>query len=137
LAPHARPRTPPCTTWHQPRKQQGGCSNSDHSTPQQRQRTQLLRRRTADTLRNYRPQVLPKDALIAWPANTTADVAVDNWADLAQLPPSKRRAKLKAARSDDRGTAARRATRVHKLAEKLAHPDLDAHGQPIPVDVPD
>jgi len=63
---------------------------------------------------------IAKPALIGWAANVTADYAVDNWADLAELKTSERLAVLKRARYADRDAAARRGTEVHKLASLLA-----------------
>lgn len=62
---------------------------------------------------------VPKPALINWAANTTAEYAIDNWSELADMPASKRLAELKAARFAALDKAARRGTEVHKLAEKL------------------
>ncbi len=61
----------------------------------------------------------PKPALINWAGNTTADYAVDNWDTLATLPPSKRIAKLRGARNEDRDNAANRGTQVHRLGAGL------------------
>ena len=62
---------------------------------------------------------IPKKALINWAANSTAEYAVDHWADLGDLPPSVRLKKLTGARYEDRDTAANKGTRVHALAERL------------------
>jgi hypothetical protein len=62
---------------------------------------------------------LAKPALINWAANTTANYAVDNWADLGELAPSARLEKLKRARYEELDKAARRGTEVHRLAERL------------------
>lgn len=62
---------------------------------------------------------IPKPALIGWAANTTAEYAVDHWADLATKSPSAQLKELKKAQYADRDTAARRGTDVHKLAEQL------------------
>jgi hypothetical protein len=62
---------------------------------------------------------MPKPALINWAANTTADYAVDNWDDLAAMPPAKRLERLKKARYEDKDKGARRGTEVHRAAEKL------------------
>lgn len=72
---------------------------------------------------------LAKPALINWAANTTANYAVDNWAELTDMPPSARLDKLKRARYEDLDRAARRGTEVHALAERLV--------QGHEVDVPD
>lgn len=71
---------------------------------------------------------VPKQ-LEKWAAETTAAYAVDNWEDLSGVPPSRRLARLNSARFEDRDKAARRGTRVHKLAEALVVGDE--------VDVPD
>lgn len=60
-----------------------------------------------------------KSALIDWAGRTTAAYAVDNWDELAAMPPSKRLNILDRARFTDRDTAARRGTQVHRLGEKL------------------
>lgn len=60
-----------------------------------------------------------KPALINWAGNTTADYAVDNWAALGKLPPSKRNAELRGARNKERDAAANRGTQVHRLGAAL------------------
>jgi hypothetical protein len=62
---------------------------------------------------------LPKPALIAWAANTTAEYALDNWDELATLSPSKRLRDLQRSRFASRDAAAKRGTEVHRLAEQL------------------
>lgn len=62
-------------------------------------------------------KTMPKEALINWAAETTANYAVDNWEDLGQLAPSKRLKELMGARFADRDQAANRGTEVHTLAE--------------------
>jgi hypothetical protein len=62
---------------------------------------------------------LPKPALIAWAANTTAEYAIDHWTELDTEAPSKRLAILKNARYGERDAAARRGTEVHALAAQL------------------
>jgi hypothetical protein len=64
---------------------------------------------------------VPKPALINWAANVTAAAAVDNWAELTDLPPSARLERLKKARWESLDLAGKRGTEVHALAEKLAH----------------
>lgn len=64
--------------------------------------------------------MLPKDALLKWSAEVTANYAVDNWAALARLGPSQRLKQLYAARFADRDAAANRGTAVHRLAEQHA-----------------
>ena len=63
-------------------------------------------------------KALPKDALINWAANATADAAVDRWDELAALKPAARLATLKKARYEDRDTAANRGTEVHNAAQR-------------------
>jgi hypothetical protein len=65
--------------------------------------------------------VLGKPALINWAANTTAGYAVDNWADLSKMPPSKRLAVLQKARFAEVDKASNRGTEVHRLAQGLLH----------------
>jgi hypothetical protein len=65
-------------------------------------------------------KALPKDALINWAANATADAAVNRWDELAAMPPAARLKELQAARYQDRDKAANRGTEVHKLGEQLA-----------------
>ena len=79
-------------------------------------------------------KTMPKEALINWAAETTANYAVDNWDDLGQLAPSKRLKELMGARFADRDQAANRGTEVHEIAEKYIRgeevevPDaLDGH----------
>src|SRR5215472_8993983 len=62
---------------------------------------------------------LPKPALIEWAGKTTASYAVDRWAELTELPPSKRLDALNRARFEEKDTAAKRGTEVHRLAEQL------------------
>ena len=64
---------------------------------------------------------VPKPALIDWAANTTAEVAINRWDELAALPPAARLKDLKGARYADRDTAAKKGTMVHALAERLVH----------------
>lgn len=72
---------------------------------------------------------LPKPALIPWSANTTAEYAIDHWAELSRNTVSDRLKKLKAARFAERDRAAKRGTEVHGIAERLIHGEE--------VDVPD
>ena len=79
-------------------------------------------------------KTMPKEALINWAANTTANYAVDNWESLTGLAPSKRLKALLEARFADRDQAANRGTEVHQLAEayirgdEIEVPDaLDGH----------
>lgn len=66
---------------------------------------------------------IPKPALINWSANSTAEYAVNHWAELSQLGPADQLKRLKQARFADRDQAARRGTEVHNLAEALMHGD--------------
>lgn len=66
-------------------------------------------------------KTLPKDALINWSAEATAEAAVNRWDELAGLPPATRLKELKGARYAVRDAAANRGTVVHALAEKLLH----------------
>ena len=62
---------------------------------------------------------MPKPALINWAANATADYAVNNWDNLADMGVADRLKVLKKARYEDRDAAAKRGTEVHDLAEHL------------------
>jgi hypothetical protein len=62
---------------------------------------------------------VPKKALINWAGNATADYAINNWDELAEMKPAARLAKLQKARYEERDAAANKGTRVHKLAEQL------------------
>lgn len=62
---------------------------------------------------------VPKPALINWAGNSTAEYAVDNWDDLAALPPAQRLKRLQGARYAERDKAKDRGTEVHRAAEKL------------------
>lgn len=62
---------------------------------------------------------LPSPGLTKWAAETTANYAVDNWAELDELRPSERLARLNRARHDALNRAGVRGTKVHKLAEPL------------------
>jgi hypothetical protein len=62
---------------------------------------------------------VPKPALINWAANATAEAALNNWDELAALPPAARLKRLQGARYEEKDRAARRGTEVHKAAEKL------------------
>jgi hypothetical protein len=74
-------------------------------------------------------KTMAKPALIEWAGKTTANYAVDYWAELGELTPSKRLDRLNRARFEEKDAAARRGTEVHRLAEQLV-----AGAQ---VDVPD
>lgn len=62
---------------------------------------------------------LPKPALINWAGNATADYAIDHWAELGELSPAARLAKLRGGRYETRDAAANRGTQVHALADQL------------------
>ena len=64
---------------------------------------------------------LPKPALVNWAARTVAEMAVNEWDTLAELPVASRLAKLAKAPDAARNTAAVKGTRIHALADKLAH----------------
>lgn len=64
---------------------------------------------------------LPKEALINWAANATADYAVNNWDALGDLAVAARLKKLQGARYEDRDTAANRGTEVHNYAARLVN----------------
>ena len=66
-------------------------------------------------------KALPKDALINWAAETTAEVALNRWDELAAMPPADRLKALKRARYDVLDKASNRGTQVHNIAEKLIH----------------
>jgi hypothetical protein len=74
-------------------------------------------------------RMMPKDGLTKWAAGCAADYAIDNWETLAALPPSERRKRIFNAHNNDRDTAARRGTKVHRIATDL----IDG----AEVDVPD
>jgi hypothetical protein len=61
----------------------------------------------------------PKDALINWAGNVTADYAVNNWDDLSKLPPAERLDRLRRSRYEARDTAGDKGTAVHQFAERL------------------
>lgn len=77
-------------------------------------------------------KTLPKDGLIDWAARTGADEAINNWAELAELPLMARHERIRYARNHQRDAAAHRGTEVHRLAAQLAElengpePDADA-----------
>lgn len=76
-------------------------------------------------------KALPKDALINWAANATADAAVDRWDELTAMKPAARVTALKKARYEDRDTAANRGTEVHKIAQRY----LEGEEVAIPDDI--
>lgn len=62
---------------------------------------------------------VPKPALINWAANATAEYAVDNWDELAELQPSARLKALQGARYAVTDKAKKRGTEVHGYGERL------------------
>lgn len=70
---------------------------------------------------------LPKPALVKWAANSAADLACDEWDDLAKLPLSERRKRIAGAPDAKRNAAGVKGTRVHALAEPLSR------GEKVPV----
>lgn len=74
-------------------------------------------------------QGLAKPFLVPWGINTTAEAAVNEWDDLAAMPPADRLKRLKKAAYDERDAAAKRGTEIHDLAERI--------GRGEEVDVPD
>lgn len=65
----------------------------------------------------------------SWGAEMAANLAVNEWDELAELAPTERLKRLKAAPDDFRDTAAARGTEIHAYGEKLA--------QDSSADVPD
>jgi hypothetical protein len=61
--------------------------------------------------------LLPKDALIKWAAESTGKYAINNWESLSALPPADRLDLLFGARFEKSDPAAKRGTQVHRLAE--------------------
>ncbi|GAA0423701.1 hypothetical protein [Streptomyces luteireticuli] len=68
---------------------------------------------------------IPRPALVPWAARTTAEYAVDHWRALAPLVAAGQRddvvEEIRNASARDRDQAAATGTRVHALAEALAH----------------
>lgn len=64
---------------------------------------------------------LPKPALVKWAANTAAELAVNEWDTLAEMPVADRLKRISNAPNAARDTAAVKGTRVHALADKLAN----------------
>lgn len=63
---------------------------------------------------------LPKPALVKWAANCAAELAVNEWDALAELPVADRLKRLSGAPNAMRDAAAVKGTRVHALADQLA-----------------
>lgn len=74
---------------------------------------------------------LPKPALVKWAANTAAELAVNEWDTLAELPVADRLKKISNAPNAARDSAAVKGTRVHALADKLA----SGEAVEVPVDL--
>ena len=62
---------------------------------------------------------LATPALINWAGNTTAEFAVDHWAELAKVKPTDRLERLKACRWEERDAAGGKGTAIHALGERL------------------
>jgi len=69
--------------------------------------------------------MLPKDNLIDWAAKESANHAVNYWDELSRLPLMDRWSRIKGARYNRSGPAAKRGTDVHRYAEQLANDDLN------------
>lgn len=63
---------------------------------------------------------LPKEALINWAANVTAEKAINEWDELAAMPPAARLKELQDARWNVTKAAALRGTQIHDLGEKVS-----------------
>lgn len=63
---------------------------------------------------------LPKPALVNWAARCAAELAVNEWDTLAELPVADRLKRISKAHDAARNTAAVKGTRIHALADKLA-----------------
>lgn len=71
-------------------------------------------------------KTMPKDALVKWAADQTANHAIDYWDELAELAPSALLKRLQGARYADKDQASNRGTEVHRLAaEYLAGQEID------------
>ncbi len=64
---------------------------------------------------------LPKPALVNWASKTAAELAVNEWDSLAELPIAERLKRIAGAPNAARDAAAVKGTRVHALADKLAN----------------
>jgi len=64
---------------------------------------------------------LPKPALVRWAANSAAELAANEWDELAQLPIAERMKRIAKGPDAARDAAAIKGTRVHALADKLAN----------------
>jgi hypothetical protein len=63
---------------------------------------------------------LPKPALVKWAAKSAAELAVNEWDALAELPLTERLNRIARGPDVARDTAAVKGTRVHALADKLS-----------------
>lgn len=77
---------------------------------------------------------LPK-ALTQWAADQAANHAVEHWAELGELPLTKRLDRIRFAHRDTVKAAGMRGTEIHNLGEKVAHDEEvvvpDEHRQPV------
>lgn len=64
---------------------------------------------------------LPKPALVNWASKTAAELAVNEWDALAELPVAERLKRIAGAPNAARDAAAVRGTQVHALADRLAN----------------
>lgn len=64
---------------------------------------------------------LPKPALVKWAAKCAAELAVNEWDQLGELPVAERLGRLTDAPNAMRDAAAVKGTRVHALADQLAN----------------
>jgi hypothetical protein len=62
---------------------------------------------------------MPKQALMNWAGTATAEFVVNNWDELAELPPADRLNRINKGRYESRDAAGDRGTTVHTLAREL------------------
>jgi hypothetical protein len=69
---------------------------------------------------------MPKQFLIEWAGNKSAEIAVDCWDELTDLPPTKRLELIKSRRKQTENLAKNKGTRVHAIAEQVVqgHPAI-------------
>src|SRR5262245_13003682 len=65
-------------------------------------------------------QGVPKPALIEWSSKATAECAINNWDDLADMPPAARLYRLQRGKYETTDLAKNRGTEIHAAAEDLA-----------------
>jgi len=67
---------------------------------------------------------MPKQFLIEWAGNKSAEIAVDNWDELTDMPASKKLEFIKQRRKASENLAKNKGTRVHAIAEQVVqgHP---------------